>query len=308
MLIGVDDFTERTRQWRGVFVLLGVALVDFLFQAFIWTSFPLQIFSFCLVQLIYVALMLPRLYRQVPSQQQMGFKLLRLLAWGWGMVNLARMVTVALNADRDSQFGHTMQLVYFIMALFFAIWLALGCWLVMHERLTTGLIHAVTRDGLTGSHNTRGFVELLQRESSRLVRHWSPTSIIRMTVDDFAALCGNYGHIAGDQVLIAFADVVHEELRDVDGLARLETDQFAILLLNADMAGAAIVAERLHRRVKDLVVYSPAGPIWFTASVGIATLPALETELSLVFKQAELALQQAHKAGVDRLVMVESAS
>ncbi|MGQ5525202.1 GGDEF domain-containing protein [Chitinimonas sp. PSY-7] len=306
VLIGFDDFTDRHRQWRGISVLLTFVLLDSLFQAFVWTSFPMQAFSFSLVQLAFVALVLPRLYRKVPGQQQLGFKLMRFLAWGWGAINLARMVAVAISPIRDSQFGQTVQLAYFIMSLFFGIWLVLGCWWLMHERLTSGLMHATTRDALTGSHNARGFADLLQRESSRLARHWSPTSVMRVMIDDFATLCSNYGSIAGDQVLVAFADVVHEELRDVDGLARLEIDQFAILLLNADKEGAATVAERLHRRVKDLVVYSPAGPIWFTASVGVASLPNLETELSLVFKQAEHALFQAHRAGADSMVMAPS--
>lgn len=304
VLIGFDDFADRGRNWRGIGALAGLALCDFLLQSFWWSSYALRVTTFGSVQILFVLLLLPRLYQPVSGQRRLGFKLMRMLAWGWGAINLARIICVLFSPEQYSAINQVVQLSYFVMALFFGVWLALCCWLLMHERLSAGLIHATTRDALTGSHNRRGFSALLSQESHRLVRQWSSTAVLRVAIDDYPSLLRRYGGQAGDRALMAFAEAVQEELRDVDGLARLGAEQFAVLLLNADEAGAKVVAERLRRRIQDLVVYTPAGPIWFTASFGIAVLPELENELELVLKQAEQALQAARAAGSNRICLL----
>lgn len=302
MLIGLDDFADRPRNWRGAGLLVAMSVLDLIGQIVHPFSPQLRISSFTLLQLLFIGFALPRLYQPVSGQRRLGFKLMRSLAWLWGLVNLLRLGVAWMLPESSSDGLGLISLAYFLCALGLGIWLALGCMLLMHERLSAGLIHATTRDNLTGCLNGRGLATQVQQESQRLVRNWAPTAVLRFAIDDYPGLLRRYGHAAGEQSLLALAELARAELRDVDALARLEGEQFAIVLLNANLAGATIVAERLRRRVADLVIYSAAGPIWFTASFGVAGLPELETELELVLRQADRALQQASSGGGSQIV------
>ncbi|GAB3247593.1 GGDEF domain-containing protein [Chitinimonas naiadis] len=306
-LIGLYDFTERARRWRlvcGVLIchLLGVVILN----AF-GSDDMARLVMFSLVQIVFSAAFLSALNLHVQVQRRLGIRLLRGLAYAWGAVNLFRLFIRFVYPVHGTGFD-VRELVFFILVLLFGIWLALACLLLIHERIAADLLFATKRDPLTGCLNRRGFAEALQLEGRRLIRNWSPTSMLAIDFDHFKALNDRYGHAAGDEALVQFANMVREELRDVDVFARLGGEEFAIVLLNAPEAGAHKVAERLRKRVEDLVLHTASGPIWFTTSIGVAVLAEHDRDLEPLLVEADLALYVAKQAGRNRVEIYREAA
>src|SRR6185503_8047609 len=104
-------------------------------------------------------------------------------------------------------------------------------------------------DALTGCYNRRSFEMQLERDLHLATRLRQPLSLIMLDVDNFKRVNDSAGHDAGDLALRKLADCLREELRGVDSAARFGGDEFAVILPQADLEGAILVAERLRMRI-----------------------------------------------------------
>ena len=136
------------------------------------------------------------------------------------------------------------------------------------------LSHEVVTDALTGSHNRRFFDERFAVELGRAQRQHIPLSLIMLDVDYFKRFNDEYGHPAGDRVLVAIAQILKTQLsRTTDVLARYGGEEFVIILPDSDVEGGRIVAEKLHAAISGLNIPHAASAIadHVTISIGIAT-------------------------------------
>jgi diguanylate cyclase (GGDEF)-like protein len=104
-------------------------------------------------------------------------------------------------------------------------------------------------DPLTGAFNARRFREELDREHGRSSRAWDSYAVLRLDVDGMGAINEGFGLPVGDSVLERVAALLKTCLREYDVLARIEGDEFAVLLPGADALAGRIVAERMVRAV-----------------------------------------------------------
>lgn len=104
-------------------------------------------------------------------------------------------------------------------------------------------------DPLTGAFNARRFREELAREHGRSSRAWDSYAVLRIDVDGMSQLNESYGLPVGDAVLERVATLLKPCLREYDLLARLEADEFAVLLPGADAVAGRTVAERMVKAV-----------------------------------------------------------
>jgi diguanylate cyclase (GGDEF)-like protein len=104
-------------------------------------------------------------------------------------------------------------------------------------------------DGLTGLLNQRRLYEELGREHSRSMRAWDSYALLRVDVDSMGAINDRFGTLSGDQVLEQVARRLETCVREYDVLARLEGDEFGLLLPGADVLAARAVAERMTRAI-----------------------------------------------------------
>jgi diguanylate cyclase (GGDEF)-like protein len=157
-------------------------------------------------------------------------------------------------------------------------------------------------DPLTGLWNRRRLSEMLAREVDRALRFDHPLSFLIFDVDDFKAINDREGHPQGDAVLRAVAEVVLETTRSIDVAARYGGDEFALILLETDFDGAAMLAERLRTGFKNAEIPRDGGPpMKATISVGVATLPDAAVDVKALVDAADRALLRAKRAGKNKI-------
>ena len=162
-----------------------------------------------------------------------------------------------------------------------------------------------THDALTGLCNRRQFIELMDKEIARTLRHQRPLSLCIVDVDLFKPINDRYGHIAGDGVLQQIAALVQRHARNDDVAARIGGEEFAVMLPECAAETACLFAERLREEVAT-AQFTPGGESrCITISIGIAQLtPTRDTRQSLM-AAADAGLYRAKSQGRNR-VCVES--
>ena len=169
---------------------------------------------------------------------------------------------------------------------------------VKHARLFHETQQQALTDGLTGCVNRRSFEMQLERDLHLATRMRQPVSLIMLDIDHFKQVNDTHGHDAGDAALRVIADALRQELRGVDTAARYGGEEFAIILPQATLEGALVVAERLRARVENTEV---PGVRPITASLGVATFPAHASSRDLLVTTADRALYYAKLTGRNRV-------
>jgi two-component system cell cycle response regulator len=131
---------------------------------------------------------------------------------------------------------------------------------------------AVT-DALTGAYNLRYLMKHLPRELARSQRYGHSLAILSCDIDRFKPINDGFGHEAGNDLLQAFVARAESCIRESsDWLARVGGDEFLVVLPETDVVGAHRVAEKLRKVFSRSPVLTHAGPVNFTASIGITAL------------------------------------
>lgn len=110
-------------------------------------------------------------------------------------------------------------------------------------------------DIVTGISNRRKFEEILLKEIQRAKRYTHDLSIILFDIDEFKEFNDNFGHKKGDEILLNFATLLKENIRNIDTVARWGGDEFLIILPNTSKENALHKAEVLCEKIaSDLVI------------------------------------------------------
>ncbi|TWT23296.1 GGDEF domain-containing protein [Luteimonas marina] len=158
-----------------------------------------------------------------------------------------------------------------------------------------------THDALTELYNRRHFMEMLDKEIARALRHRRNLALCIVDVDLFKPVNDTFGHIAGDEVLRLIAAIVREHVRGDDIASRIGGEEFAVLLPECDAEAAKSFAERLRAAIAD-ARFAPGGsPRRITVSVGVASLAVPEGNRSALLAAADAALYRAKHEGRDRV-------
>ncbi|WP_367607013.1 GGDEF domain-containing protein [Legionella sp. W05-934-2] len=167
---------------------------------------------------------------------------------------------------------------------------------LMNERLGV----ASMTDSLTRLANRGYFNEQLSKDWMRSKRARLPISLLIIDIDFFKEYNDHYGHVKGDAVLKAIADILKDVVvRDTDLSARYGGDELAVILYNTDLEGAQWVAAQIIEEVQRRAIYHEQSPYkQMTVSIGIASiLPSLNNDQQLLLIQADRALYDAKANG-----------
>jgi diguanylate cyclase (GGDEF)-like protein len=155
-------------------------------------------------------------------------------------------------------------------------------------------------DSLTGLYNHRYFHERLRAELTRTTRTHDSIAVLMLDIDDFKRVNDVYGHGAGDQVLVALADVLRGSLRLSDVVCRLGGEEFGIIMADFEAGDALALAQRLLERMEH-ETFEPAGAL--TLSIGIAQGPEHATNPRELVACAEAAMMTAKARGKKQAVL-----
>ncbi len=169
---------------------------------------------------------------------------------------------------------------------------------VTHERQTAAqLAYLAERDSLTGLYNRHRFQQELARMISDCDRSHHLGALLFFDLDEFKVINDNFGHRAGDAVLIRVASEVGALVRRNEVLARLGGDEFALLLSNAREDEVIQLAERIVRAVGAIPFRFEGQNLRLTSSLGIALYPQHAADADTLIAHADTAMYQAKQAG-----------
>jgi two-component system, cell cycle response regulator len=159
-------------------------------------------------------------------------------------------------------------------------------------------------DPLTGLYNRRYMESHVTSLVEQALARGKPLALLVVDIDYFKAVNDVHGHDAGDDVLREFATRVKKSIRGIDLACRYGGEEFVIVMPETDMAVAAIVAERIRRRIagEPFSIRSGAAALDVTISVGIAALAGVADTAAQVLKRADQALYRAKRDGRNRVV------
>ncbi|MET0857126.1 MAG: DUF484 family protein [Telluria sp.] len=164
-------------------------------------------------------------------------------------------------------------------------------------------------DSLTGVYNRRYIDRRLLEEIGRARRQAYRISCLYIDLDHFKAVNDTFGHPGGDEVLREVATRIKAELRLSDALGRFGGEEFVVLLIDADLESATMVAQRIRASIADAPFHLSTGDqLPISVSIGVATLDDFERDHAIegvaqqLVAKADSALYQAKENGRNQVV------
>jgi diguanylate cyclase (GGDEF)-like protein len=169
---------------------------------------------------------------------------------------------------------------------------------IERKRAEEQLKYSSTHEPLTGLFNRGYYEEEIRRLNSG---RQSPVGSIVIDIDRLKAVNDQYGHSVGDELLIAFAEVLQAEFRSSDVVSRLGGDEFGILLPLSNMKTVEMAVKRIERSVDRYNHSNPRVPIYYsvgccTTEDGRTVLEAINQADSLMYKQKASKKKQMEKS------------
>jgi diguanylate cyclase len=159
----------------------------------------------------------------------------------------------------------------------------------------------VRADQLTGMLNRRGLDEAFEREFARATRHDAALCVALLDLDNFKRINDDFGHAAGDAVLVHFARIVHATLRSMDVLARFGGEEFVILLPSTTPLETIKTMTRIQAALATQPCQYEGVFLPVTFSAGAAAYKVGEEKHTLM-KRADAAVYKAKHAGKNQVI------
>lgn len=157
-------------------------------------------------------------------------------------------------------------------------------------------------DSLTGLHSRDHFLGEIEQEILRAARSGRPFALLMLDLDGLKAANDRFGHTSGDQLLRAVAETLAGAIRVTDIAARYGGDEFVLLLPETDLAGAALVGDKVRVDIGRLALPRDGAAIRTSVSIGLVTYPDDGRTSTELMRRADLAMYEAKRRGRDQVV------
>ncbi len=225
------------------------------------------------------------------------------------LILLVRGTNAFLHSDYKLMTNEFSQNLTFLSTYFLMIINGSGFLLLLREH-TDELLKVANQeleqlahiDSLTNLANRRKFREHLTYSILESRRRTEPLTLIMADIDFFKKYNDYYGHIFGDKCLVQVAEELQQQCqRGTDLIARFGGEEFAIVLINTDITKACLLAEAIHKRIRDLAIPHADSDVsdCVTLSMGIfsATPTSSEHDYDWFIIEADRRLYDAKHAG-----------
>ena len=162
-------------------------------------------------------------------------------------------------------------------------------------------------DPLTGLYNRRSLNARVEQWLHDASRQHQQLAVLLLDLDHFKQINDTYGHLSGDQVLIAAAKVIESQVRKVDLVGRFGGEEFIVVLPHTSVVEAKQIAERIRQGLMDLKLLSEDGVAFSVqGSLGVVCGPiAQQTSWREMVDGADQALYKAKHWGRNQVVLYQ---
>lgn len=299
LLLGVQQHLGRSR-WAAAVLLIGFGLALSIFALpVLYENAALRVYFVTFFQAglsITAAVMLWRA-DQVPLRSYRRAVSVVLMANA--VVLVVRAIYVFYGAGGS---GSSSVLVpVFLSAVLFYMALNVALALMLFRRKEVHLRFLARHDALTGLLNRYSLDEYAAREIARAKRGDHGLSLVVLDLDNFKQVNDQYGHAAGDQVLVQAAGRIHEVVREGDITFRVGGEEFLVLLPGADRGVAGRVAERVRQVLVGQPFEFQDQTMTVSTSVGVVTFDPIKDDWDSMLRRADQALYRAKDRGRNRV-------
>jgi diguanylate cyclase len=159
-------------------------------------------------------------------------------------------------------------------------------------------------DPLTQLPNRLAYDQRMKQEFARWKRYNSTLLIMVWDIDFFKQVNDTYGHQAGDKVLKVVGNILRQNLRETDFIARFGGEEFVSLMPETTLGGGFKVADKIRSMVEKLEFHYRGNNVKVTISCGISLFMENDTP-ETAFARADNALYQAKEQGRNRCVIAK---
>ncbi len=173
-------------------------------------------------------------------------------------------------------------------------------------KLRQSLRDQSVRDPLTGLFNRRYLAESLGREIARSSRRKLPLTVLAFDLDHFKTFNDDYGHPAGDEVLMAFAKLLQSHSRGEDIACRQGGEEFVLIMPEMELSVAVRRAQDFMAGMSSIsIVHEGRTLPPLTTSVGLAVFPLHGRRPDELLARADQALYEAKNRGRNQIVVAQ---
>jgi diguanylate cyclase (GGDEF)-like protein len=185
----------------------------------------------------------------------------------------------------------------------YAILLGAAPLLLIHSALRIPVLEREARiDGKTDLLLAKVFQTVAEREFERASRLGRPLTLAMIDLDMLRDINNAHGHLAGDKAIRAVADALRAHAGPDDIIARFGGEEFALLLVEHDLARAQTRAEKVRASIAATKIELQDGKrISVTASIGLAERSDSDAKLSALIERADKALYRSKQEGRNRV-------
>ncbi len=159
-----------------------------------------------------------------------------------------------------------------------------------------------TTDQLTGIPNRRSFEDHSKREWARSTRHEVPLSMAVLDIDYFKRVNDTHGHAAGDEVLVAVANLLRKCCRSGDIVCRHGGEEFFVLLPETKESDALSWGQKIRQSIEQMKFTFNDREVAVTVSIGLAEKITEIPHVEGLVERADQALMAAKNSGRNRVV------
>jgi len=178
----------------------------------------------------------------------------------------------------------------------FLIWLLSGCidiiFMLKLGKITRSFHKSMYIDKLTQLNNRDFFYASISESMEKLKKKQSYISLLIIDLDNFKSINDTYGHIAGDEILKQFSNILKHNIRDIDIATRWGGDEFVITLPGVNKKDAFKIADRIKSDIHRHDFFYNNSLFKVTASIGIASI-GKEMDINAFIDLADKALYKA---------------
>lgn len=304
ILIGFWRFAALPIRYGTVLLIVGTAMLSLVLWEWWMPNARFRILTTASGQVFYL-LVLQAVLSAAPRREMIGiYCSLRwiviaytvLMIWAYGSVGGLLPTTARVPPNYHG-------MLFSVGSMLFMLSLAVGFLALHYADMASRYVDQAHRDWLTGLLNRRGLLDALgERESGpNGDRGWA---VLAIDADRFKSINDRHGHAVGDRMLELLADGLTVHAAPGDLVARMGGEEFLFLRPGASAPDAEALAEALRRRLAELSLDGPGGPIRVTVSIGV-TLRRSGEDFDAAMERADHALYQAKQSGRDRVAGVD---